>query len=106
MITSAWDIQEDYNPGFQGNEEWTLGKREDLSQTMPDLNSMFERTIPKVMVAPSTETLEGFKQPNDSSGGSGGSTGGGSTAGGDASSGDTSEPDSDEGTDDGSNEGS
>jgi len=59
IITTAWDLQEPYGGG--GNE-WTRGgtiaSSDDLKTQFPDAYQLYEETVTKVMVAPSTSLLD------------------------------------------------
>ena len=59
VITSSWDISKDYTDG--GNGEWTLGSKRDFMRSQSEMYSVFSRTVPKVMVAPSRTKLDEFE---------------------------------------------
>ena len=58
VISTAWNLQEPYGPA--GEEEWTIKNASDLQAKLPDLYEVYERTVAKVMAAPSLSTLEKF----------------------------------------------
>ena len=55
IISTAWNLQEPYGP--KGEAEWQIVDRNDLRSKLPKINAMIERTIDRIMVAPSPETL-------------------------------------------------
>lgn len=58
VIFTAWNLLEPYAP----EAEWTgVKNRDELREKLPLSYEVFETTIPKVMAAPSIETLEKFK---------------------------------------------
>ena len=54
VITTAWDLQEDYGPG---EIEWQVTDRDDLRAKLPEMDALMERTVDRIMVAPSRRTL-------------------------------------------------
>ena len=54
VITSAWDLQEDYGPS---EAEWQVTDRDDLRVKLPEMDALMERTVDRIMVAPSRRTL-------------------------------------------------
>jgi hypothetical protein len=59
LIGSGWNFLGPYAP----DAEWKIIRtKSDLKEMLPLSYELFERTIPKVMASPSTETLEEFKQ--------------------------------------------
>ena len=54
VITTAWDLQEDYGPG---EAEWQVTDRDDLRVKLPEMDALMERTVDRIMVAPSRRTL-------------------------------------------------
>lgn len=58
IIFTAWNLLEPYAP----EAEWTgIKNRDELKAMLPQSYEIFETTIPKVMSAPSIDTLEKFK---------------------------------------------
>jgi len=55
VITTAWDLQEDYGPR---EVEWQVTDRDDLRTKLPEMDALMERTVDRIMVAPSRATLE------------------------------------------------
>ncbi|MDE0003618.1 MAG: hypothetical protein OXQ29_13080 [Rhodospirillaceae bacterium] len=55
VITTAWDLQEDYGPR---EVEWQVTDRDDLRAKLPEMDALMERTVDRIMVAPSRATLE------------------------------------------------
>lgn len=58
VISTAWNLQEPYGPVWE--EEWQITDRTDLREKLPELYGVYERTVARVMVAPSLETLRRF----------------------------------------------
>lgn len=56
VITSDWDIQEDYGGDFGGGE-WTLPNPQSLSAEQPDMAAVFPDTIDLVIRPPRADTL-------------------------------------------------
>ena len=54
VITTAWDLQEDYGPR---EAEWQVTDRDDLRVKLPEMDALMERTVDRIMVAPSRGTL-------------------------------------------------
>ena len=54
VITTAWDLQEDYGPS---EAEWQVTDRDDLRAKLPEMDALMERTVDRIMVAPSRRTL-------------------------------------------------
>ena len=54
VITTAWDLQEDYGPS---EAEWQVTGRDDLRTKLPEMDALMERTVDRIMVAPSRRTL-------------------------------------------------
>ena len=54
VITTAWDLQEDYGPR---EAEWQVTDRDDLRAKLPEMDALMERTVDRIMVAPSRGTL-------------------------------------------------
>ena len=57
FISTAWNLQEPYGPD---EREWTIRTREELRKLYPDFFATFERTVERVMRAPTTKTLAEF----------------------------------------------
>jgi hypothetical protein len=55
-ITTYWDLQKDYGP--VGEAEWNIVTAAELEEKMPELVDMIERTVGRVMTAPSLATLQ------------------------------------------------
>ncbi len=55
VITTAWNLQEDYGPR---EDEWQVTDRNDLRAKLPEMDALMERTVDRIMVAPSRRTLE------------------------------------------------
>ena len=55
VITTAWNLQEDYGPR---EVEWQVIDRNDLRAKLPEMDALMERTVDRIMVAPSRRTLE------------------------------------------------
>ena len=55
FISTAWDLQEPYGPAEE--EEWTIKDSKELKEKLPGLYEAYERTVARVMVAPSSSTL-------------------------------------------------
>lgn len=55
VISTAWDLQEDYGP--RGEAEWQVTDRDDLRAKLPEMDALMERTVDRIMVAPSRQTL-------------------------------------------------
>ena len=55
VITTAWNLQEDYGPR---EVEWQVTDRNDLRAKLPEMDALMERTVDRIMVAPSRRTLE------------------------------------------------
>ena len=56
VISTAWNLQEDYGP--RGEAEWQVTDRDDLRAKLPEMDALMERTVDRIMVAPSRRTLE------------------------------------------------
>ena len=54
VISTAWDLQEDYGPM---EAEWQIADRDDLRARLPEMDALMERTVDRIMVAPSRGTL-------------------------------------------------
>ena len=57
FISTAWDLQEPYGPK---EPEWTIRDREELAEKLPEFFEVYERTVERVMTAPSLSTLAEF----------------------------------------------
>ena len=55
VISTAWNIQEDYGP--RGEAEWQVTDRDDLRAKLPEMDALMERTVDRIMVAPSRQIL-------------------------------------------------
>ncbi len=55
VVSTAWNLQEPYGP--KNEQEWQIRDRDDLQAKLPDFFSVYERTVDRVMVAPSAATL-------------------------------------------------
>jgi hypothetical protein len=56
IISTAWNLQEPYGP--QGGDEWTIRNAADLQDKLPEFYEVYQRTVGRTMVAPSSETLQ------------------------------------------------
>ena len=56
VISTAWNLQEDYGP--RGEAEWQIADRGDLKAKLPEIDSLIEQTVDRIMIAPSRQTLE------------------------------------------------
>lgn len=56
IISTAWNLQEPYGP--QGGDEWTIRNAADLEDKLPEFYEVYQRTVGRTMVAPSSETLQ------------------------------------------------
>ena len=54
VISTAWNLQEDYGPR---ETEWQVTDRDDLRARLPEMDALMERTVDRIMVAPSRATL-------------------------------------------------
>ena len=54
VISTAWNLQEDYGPR---EAEWQVTDRDDLRAKLPEMDALMERTVDRIMVAPSRLTL-------------------------------------------------
>ena len=44
--------------GPQGGDEWTIRNAADLEDKLPEFYEVYQRTVGRTMVAPSSETLQ------------------------------------------------
>ncbi len=57
FISTAWDLN---RPHDMGGSNWTLKNSDELKAMMPEMYTMYERTVAKFMTAPNLSTLDGF----------------------------------------------
>jgi len=55
VVSTAWNLQELYGP--KNEKEWQIKDRSDLRAKLPDFFAVYEKTVDRVMVAPSAATL-------------------------------------------------
>ena len=55
IISTAWNLQEPYGP--QGEDEWAIENEADLREKLPEFYEVYQRTVGRIMVASSLETL-------------------------------------------------
>jgi len=55
VVSTAWNLQEPYGP--KNEKEWQIKDRNDLRAKLPDFFAVYEKTVDRVMVAPSAATL-------------------------------------------------
>ena len=58
VITTGWDIQQEFGGGGQ---EWTLDTLARFEAEQPQMYEVFQRTIPQVLAQPSHAVLAGFE---------------------------------------------
>ena len=55
VASTAWNLREPYRPKYE--KEWQIKDRSDLRAKLPDFFAVYEKSVDRIMVAPSTATL-------------------------------------------------
>ncbi len=55
VASTAWNLQGPYGP--KNEKEWQIKDRSDLRAKLPDFFAVYEKSVDRDMVAPSTATL-------------------------------------------------
>ncbi len=55
FASTAWSLREPYGP--KNEKEWQIKDRSDLRAKLPDFFAVYEKSVDRDMVAPSTATL-------------------------------------------------